>query len=400
MYQGLVRQGPFLRVGRKNPMSAPFSDPWQIFPAGCAIAPLDQEARARALAHINDQTKPRGSLGRLEDIAHRLAGMRHPFHVAPAQLFTVAGDHGVCSESVSLYPQEVTRQMVANFLAGGAAINALTWASGMDLVIVDAGCCGGPFADERVINRRLGEGTDNIAHGPAMSLETCCTGLRNGIALALEAVDKGSRCLAIGEMGIANTTAATALYAHLLGLSVAHVVGPGTGIDQDMLAHKADVVRRALVVNARQLAANGEGPDPVRALACLGGFEIVTMAGIILGGAAAGVPVLIDGFISSSAYVAAVLLCPEAASYCFVAHASTEPGHVLGLQKLGHALGDGSLTEPLLHLGMHLGEGTGCAAAYPLLRCAVAAYEKMATFSQGTVSDRMPDKAGAAACRN
>ncbi len=364
---------------------AQFSDPWGIFPAGREIRPLDREALARAQARLDAQAKPRGSLGRLEEIGCRLAAMTWPCEVEPAHIFTVAGDHGVCAENVSRFPQEVTRQMVANFLAGGAAINSLADAAGMKLTIVDAGCCGGPF-DAPVVNRRLGDGTANIAQGPAMSLDTCLQGLRNGINLALDAVASGDRCLAIGEMGIANTTPATALYAHLLSMSAGDLAGPGTGISSEVIAHKADVVRKALVVNAKHLSGGGAAPDPVRALACLGGFEIVTMAGIVLGGACAGVPVLVDGFISSSAYTAAVLLYPAASDYCFVSHASAEPGHMLAMENLFRRLPHPAWNAPLLHLGMRLGEGTGCAAAWPLLRAAATAFRRMATFEEASVS--------------
>ena len=304
-------------------------------------------------------------------------------------------------EGVSLFPQEVTRQMVANFLAGGAAINALTRASGMELVIVDAGCAGDPFGSP-VVDARLGDGTANMCEGPAMDEATCLAGLANGARLAMQAVSEGCHCLAIGEMGIANSTSATALYSHLLDLPAEKVVGPGTGVDDRGMAHKAEVVQRAIEVNRELLGRKDElWPDPVAALSCLGGFEIVTMAGIVLGGAAMRVPVLVDGFIASSAYMAAVLLCPWAAQYCFVAHASAEPGHELSMKRLSslldahfgqntkqtHPWTQGErLTAPLLNLGMHLGEGTGCAVAYPLLRAAVAAYREMATFGEAGVS--------------
>lgn len=369
-------------------ISTEFSDPWQLFPAGASIKPLDHDILAAARARVDSQTKPQGSLGRLEEISCRLAAMSHPLEVAPARVFTVAGDHGVAEEKVSGYPQEVTRQMVENFLHGGAAINAMASASGMEHVIVDAGCCGEPFGPE-VINRRLGAGTANMAHGPAMSLETCCQGLRNGIQLALDAVNEGVRCLAIGEMGIANTTSATALYAHLLSLSASAVAGPGTGVSPETVAHKADIVRKALLVNARNLTGPEGAQDPVRALACLGGFEIVTMAGIVLGGAAAGVPVLVDGFISSSAYAAAVLLYPAASEYCFVSHSSAELGHGLAMEKLARRMPHPEWCAPLLALGMRLGEGTGCAACYPLLKCAARVYTDMATFESAGVSGKI-----------
>lgn len=357
---------------------------WKLFGEGESVRPLNREAMGKARARIDSQTKPLGSLGRLEEIAERLSGMAYPMDVAPARLFTVAADHGVSEEGVSLFPREVTRQMVANFFAGGAAVNALTEVAGMQLRIVDAGCAGGPFEGD-IVDMRLGDGTANMAHGPAMSVETCVRGIRNGISLAKQAVAEGCRCLAIGEMGIANSTSATALYARLLELSAGSVVGPGTGLDTEAMRHKTDVVRRALQVNAKEIG-EGNPPDPVRTLACLGGFEICTMTGIVLGGALCGVPVLVDGFIATSAYVAAVLIEPLAADYCFLAHASTEPGHAQGLRKLASHVSSPDRVEPLLHLGMHLGEGTGCAVAYPLLLAAVNVYRKMATFDEARVS--------------
>lgn len=351
------------------------------------IEPLDAERLAQARARVDRQAKPLGSLGRLEEIACRLAAMRYPCVVEPARVYTCAGDHGVAEEHVSGFPQEVTRQMVDNFLKGGAGINALCNAVGMQQVIVDCGVCGDAFGDP-VLDRRVGAGTANITHGPAMSLDACVQALRNGVKLSLDAVDEGVRCLAIGELGIANTTPATALYTHLLGLSASAVAGPGTGVGPETVAHKADVVRKAIIVNARYMTGPEGGQDPVRALACVGGFEIATMAGIVLGAAAAGVPVLIDGFIASSAYVAAVLLYPAASEYCFIAHASAESGHGLALEKLARRMPHPEWTVPYLNLALRLGEGTGCAACYPLLKCGAHVYTDMATFEEASVSEK------------
>ncbi len=358
----------------------------EILPPERRIVSLDPQAIAHARARIDAQCRPVGSLGVLEEIACRLAAMRWHCEVMPARLFTIAGDNGVSAENVSAFPQEVTRQLVYAFLRGGAAVNALAKEVGMEQSVVDAGCVGGPFPAP-VVNLRLGEGTGNIARGPAMSLETCLEGLRNGASLALEAVDNGDRCLAIGEMGIANTTTAAALCAHLLSLPVSELVGPGSGVGHEVIAHKADVVRRALLVNSSGLASGGSTLDPVHALACLSGFEIVTMAGVVLGGAAAGVPVLVDGFISTAAFAAAALLCPAAADYCFISHTSAEPGHALVLNELARRLPHPRWQAPLLSLGLRLGEGTGCALAWPLLRCAARLYCETATFAEAGVSE-------------
>lgn len=353
------------------------------------VRPLDASLLAAARARVDSLAKPLGSLGRLEEIACRLAAMAHPMEVEPALMFTVAGDHGVVQEGVAPFPQEVTRQMVQNFLDHGAGINALTRASGMDLVIVDAGCAGGPFASPEVVERRLGDGTADMARGPAMSRATCLAGIANGIALVADAhAAKGLRCVGFGEMGIGNSTPAAALYSCLLGLSPEEAVGPGAGAGPAMVAHKAEVLRMAFAANADALAARlPDGtPDPLAALACVGGFEIATMCGIVLGAASLGLPVLVDGFIASSAYAVACLLCPAAADYCFVSHASAEPGHVPAMERLAARTAHPEWAKPLLSLGMRLGEGTGAAVAYHLLRCAVAMYTGMASFESAGVS--------------
>ncbi len=360
-----------------------------IIPGGKAIHPLSPDLLPEAQSRLDSLTKPRGSLGRLEEIAMRLHAMRCGMEVSPALVFTVAGDHGVAREGVSPFPQEVTRQMMENFLHHGAGINALSKANGLDLVIVDAGCSGGPYSSPEIISMRLGDGTDDLALGPAMSPETCLQGLKNGVSLVRNFADKGYRCFAIGEMGIANTTPASALYAFLLGLTPEDAVGPGTGAGPEMIAHKAEIIRKAFRSNEATLARRlPDGrPDPAAALTCLGGFEIATMAGIVLGSASLGLPVLVDGFIASSAYACAVLLCPAAADYCFVSHASAEPAHRPAMERLAAMTPHPEWGRPLLSLGMRLGEGTGAATAYPLLKSAAAIYTQMATFAEASVSE-------------
>lgn len=346
------------------------------------IAPVNSALNTAAQAHLDNLTKPQGSLGRLEEIARRLyciADGARPLRVDPAAMFTVAGDHGVAAEKVSIFPQEVTRQMVQNFLHNGAGINVLSRAANMDLHVVDAGCVGGAFAAHpMLLDRRLGEGTANMTTGPAMSVGVCLTGLLQGAAIADDAANAGKKCVGVGEMGIANTTPATALYCALLGLDPAVVAGPGAGSSPEGVRHKVQIVRKAMEVNAAALA-SGHVLDTV---AALGGFEIVTMAGIMLGAARRRMIVLVDGFISTSAYVAARALCPAVEGYAFLSHASAEPGYAPAVD----ALNSLHSCPPLLHLQLRLGEGTGAALAMPLLRAAAAIFNEMATFEQAQVS--------------
>ena len=337
----------------------------------------DAHVRA-AQAHLDQLTKPQGSLGRLEEVACRLFAMRQgrtPLNVAPAMMFTVAGDHGVAAQGVSAFPQAVTRQMVQNFLNGGAAINVLCRTEGIELRVVDAGCVGGPYAPHPLLlDHRIADGTADMATGPAMRREQCLAALCNGVDLADEAAGLGYVCLGAGEMGIANTTAATALYCAYLGLDPALMAGPGTGASADMVRHKAAVVRQALAINRPAMT------DAIAILACVGGFEIATMAGIMLGAAEKRLPVLVDGFISTAAYVAARAICPDVHDYAILTHASAEPGYALAMRKLNE--------RPLLDLGLRLGEGTGAALAYNLLQQACAIFNDMATFASAGVARR------------
>lgn len=343
------------------------------------LLPVDDGLKARAKAHLDNLTKPPGSLGRLEDVALRLYCIqegRTPLRADPAIMFTVAGDHGVAVEGVSMFPQEVTRQMVANFLRGGAAINVLSRVAGAELRVVDAGCVGGPYAPHPLlIDARCGDGTANFTQGPAMSPDVCRAALERGAAIAGKAAAGGYVCVGVGEMGIANTTAATALYCALLHLEPEEIAGPGTGASPEIVRHKARTVRRACAANAASL----EQGAPLKILAALGGFEIAVMAGLMLGAARHRLIVLVDGFISTAAYTAARALCPAVKGYCFLSHASEEPGYAPVLRALGEEL-------PLLDLGLRLGEGTGAALALPLLRAAAAVFNDMATFAQAGVT--------------
>lgn len=343
-----------------------------------AITPLDRTLTPAGQAHLDNLTKPQGSLGRLEELALQLylvQGGQAP-QADPCRVYTVAGDHGVVEEGVSLFPQEVTRQMVLNFVGGGAGINVLARTSGAELFVVDAGCLGGGFPEHpNLIQGKVAQGTANIAKGPAMTREQCVQALLLGVELADRAQAAGVRVLGTGDMGIGNTTPSTALYCAYLGLDPANMTGPGTGLDKQGVSRKTEVIRAALAVNAAAVAAG----DPLDILAALGGLEIACLAGLILGGAKNSQLVCVDGFISTAACVAAWKLCPATADYTVLAHASAEPGHKYAVEKMGKA--------PLLHLGLRLGEGTGAAIAMYLLRSAAAIYNDMASFASAGVSE-------------
>ena len=342
-----------------------------------AIRPVDPALYDLAQAHLDNLTKPRGSLGRLEELARRLYAMSGGAApgVDPGRIYVCAGDHGVAEEGVSLFPQEVTRQMVANFLAGGAGINVLARTAGLELRVVDAGCLGEPFAPHALFaGARVASGTANLAVAPAMDRETCERALLLGVSLAGQAAREGVRSLGTGDMGIANTTPSTALFCAFLGLSPQLVTGPGTGLAADGVRRKAAVIARALALH-RDVVASG---DAVAILAALGGLEIACLAGLVLGAAVNRLPIAVDGFISTAAYVAARAICPAVADYAVVSHASAEPGY----QAVMAALGE----KPMLDLDFRLGEGTGAALAMVLLRAAAAVYNDMATFDAAGVT--------------
>jgi nicotinate-nucleotide--dimethylbenzimidazole phosphoribosyltransferase len=341
-----------------------------------AIAPVDPALEPAARAHLDNLTKPRGSLGVLEDVAARLvqiAGGSAP-GVDPARIFTIAGDHGVVAEGVSPFPQEVTRQMVANFLAGGAGINVLADTAGIQVVVVDAGSAGGPYPEHPGLVRcKVAEGTANLAQGPAMTREQCERALLNGVALAEAAAADGCRAVGTGDMGIGNTTPSTALYCAFFGLEPEEMTGPGAGLSAEGVRAKCAVIRRGLAANAGAVASG----DPVEILAALGGLEIATLAGLCLGAAKCRMALAVDGFISTAAFAAAWKLCPAVRDYAFFAHASAEPGHARAMTAIG--------ARPLLDLGLRLGEGTGAALALFLLRAAANVYTRMATFDSAGV---------------
>ena len=342
------------------------------------IKPVNQSLAPRGQAHLDDLTKPQGSLGRLEELALQLYLIQEgnaPV-VDPMRVYTIAGDHGVNAEGVSLFPQEVSRQMVLNFLNGGAGINALASTVGAELFVVDAGCCGGPFDEHpNLIQGKVAPGTANLAQGPAMTREQAIEALMLGISLADRAHADGVRVLGTGDMGISNTTPSTALYCAYLGLEPEAMTGPGTGLDAKGVASKAQVVRKGLDANAEAVASG----SPIDILAALGGLEIAALAGLVLGGAKNRQLVCVDGFISTAAYLAAWKICPTVRDYCIISHASAEPGHKKAVETM-------SLT-PYLDLGFRLGEGTGAACAMFLVRAAADMFNKMATFSAAGVAE-------------
>lgn len=338
------------------------------------VRPLDVAAMTAARERQDRLTKPPGSLGRLEELSIHLAGItgRVPPSLARKAVIVMAGDHGVAAEGVSAYPQEVTAQMVQNFLRGGAAVNVLARQAGARVVIVDMGVAAdlGSHADLR--NRKVAHGTANLAQGPAMSPEQALRAVEAGITIVQEEIARGLDVVVTGDMGIANTTPSTAIVAVITGSAPELVTGRGTGIDFARWLHKVDVVRRGLAVNR---------PDPRDALdvlAKVGGFEIGGLAGVILGTAVARVPVVVDGFISGAAALIAVGLCPAAREYLIASHVSVEPGHRATLGHLG--------LRPLFDLGLQLGEGTGGVLALHLIEAAARILGEMATFDEAAVS--------------
>ena len=337
---------------------------------------IDQTARAQAQARQQVLTKPSGSLGQLEQLAIELAGMqgRELPQVDAVSICVFAGDHGIAAEGVSAYPQAVTGQMLANFVNGGAAISVLVRSLGAHMQVIDLGTATALPELAGVKHLALGKGTANFAHTRAMSTEQCSAALAAGRDAALQADVPKSQLFIGGEMGIANTTSATALACALLDCPVVDLTGPGTGLDHAGVLHKIAVIEAALVLHRPQLA------DPLAILQCLGGFEIAALVGAYLAAAQAGITVLVDGFICSVAALLAVRLNPSCRAWLLFAHQGAEPGHARVLQALEAA--------PLLQLGLRLGEGSGAALATPLLQMACKLHGEMATFDQAAVANR------------
>lgn len=340
-------------------------------------AALNEASRAAALARQGQLTKPPGSLGRLEAIAVQFAAMQGCEKPQAEKVFigVFAGDHGVAEEGVSAFPQAVTAEMVKNFARGGAAISVLAKQLGATLEVVNLGTAfdTGELLGVRQCN--LGKGTANFARGAAMSEEQLAAALQAGRDSAARAQKIGTQLYIGGEMGIANTTAAAALACALLSLSPQQLAGPGTGLDSAGVQRKAEVVARALALHAAYLN------EPRDVLHRLGGFEIAALTGAFIGCAQRGIAVLVDGYINTAAALLAVRINPGVRDWLLFAHRSAEPGHILMLEALQ--------AEPLLNLGMRLGEGSGAATAVPIIRLACALHNDMATFAEAGVSGKL-----------
>jgi nicotinate-nucleotide--dimethylbenzimidazole phosphoribosyltransferase len=340
------------------------------------IEPVDPDWLARAQARLDSLTKPRGSLGRLEELAARYVAIRQdPWPELQTNWVVVfAADHGVVAEGVSAYPQDVTYQMVYNFLQGGAGINVLARHARARVEVVDIGV-NHDFAEvPELISRKVAYGSRNMAQGPALTREEALKALLVGVERSEAATAAGVDVIAAGDMGIGNSTPAAALAAVFTGRLVSAVTGRGTGIDDKVWQHKVAVINRAVTLN------HPDPADPLGALAAVGGLEIAGIAGLILGCAAARRPLLLDGFIATAGALVAVALAPAAADYLIAAHRSVEPGHQTVLDFLG--------LKPLLNLNMRLGEGTGAALGMLLLEASLKIYREMATFDEAGVSEK------------
>ncbi len=338
------------------------------------IKPVSPELLLQAQARLDNKTKPLGSLGRLEEFARRvvaISGKPDP-DISRKVVYTFAGDHGVTEEGVSLFPREVTPQMVLNFLSGGAGVNVLARHVGADVRVVDVGVDYDFAGVSGLIHKKIAHGTKNFAKGPAMSRDEMLAALTVGIELADQCRVEGVGLVGTGEMGIGNTTPSSAIIAALSGKTVAEVTHRGTGIGDEALINKIRVIELGLALN------KPDPRDPLDVLAKVGGLEIAAIAGLVLGCAANSVPVVIDGFISTAGALIASELHPHVRDYIFAAHQSVEIGHRFMLERIG--------AEPILDLQFRLGEGTGAALAMTLIEAGVKVLKEMATFEQAGVS--------------
>ena len=343
------------------------------------IKPLDERAMAQARARQDQLTKPQGSLGRLEELSIQLAGIQGKLipQINHKVIITMASDHGVVAEGVSLYPQEVTAQMVYNFLSGGAGINVIARQVGARVIVVDMGVATDLAPDAQLLSRKIAPGTRNMCLGPAMTSEQAVKAIETGMEIVAAEVTKGMDIVATGDMGIGNTTASSAICAVMTGKPVAEVTGKGTGIGGKQLEHKTEVIDKALTLN------HPDPEQPLDVLAKVGGFEIGGLAGVMLAAAAHRIPVVIDGFIAGAAALIATALAPGLKDFLIAAHVSAEAGHRLLLSHLR--------LKPLLDLDMRLGEGTGAALGIFLAETATRILSEMSTFADAGVSEK--DKA-------
>ena len=342
-----------------------------------AISSPGNSLDAALLDKINNKTKPLGALGQLEQLALQIGRIQKTLTPALSnpQILVFAGDHGAAKAGVSAYPQDVTWQMVENFLAGGAAINVFAKHNDLGLRVIDSGVAHDFGARDGLVDAKVGPGTRNYIEEPAMGAHECAAALVKGAEIARKLADEGCNVLGFGEMGIGNTAAASLITHALTGASLEDCVGRGTGLDDAGLARKRDLLAQAV---AR--AALPADADPMNVLAEFGGFEIVMMAGAMLGAAERGMTLLIDGFIVTSALLAASRIAPSIREYCVFCHRSAEPGHLAQLNDLK--------ADPLIDLGLRLGEGTGAALAWPLVSAAVAFLNEMASFASAGVSEK------------
>lgn len=346
------------------------SHEWLLLPVAHADAAITGLAESRQ----GELTKPPGSLGRLEHLAVQLAALQATERpaVERVQISVFAADHGVAVEGVSAFPQEVTVMMIANFRQGGAAISVLARELGAQLEVIDVGAASPTEHLDGVLQCRAGNGTANFCEAPAMDASQLGQALQSGREAIMRASVSNCQLFIAGEMGIANTTSASALAAALLEMPASRLAGPGTGLDAHGVSHKARVIERALAQHRHVFA------EPLAVLQHLGGFEIAAMCGAYIAAAQAAIPVLVDGFISSVAALVALRIRPEIAPWLILSHASAEPGHAAVVEAIGK--------RPLLDLEMRLGEGSGAAMAVPLLRLACALHNNMATFAEAGVA--------------
>jgi nicotinate-nucleotide--dimethylbenzimidazole phosphoribosyltransferase len=376
---GWARQRPLawaVHEGRWGQRGLPGAEPANLLTdTVAAVRPPDADAAAAARERQGQLTKPPGSLGYLEDLSVRLAGIAGecpPPVPEPAAVAVFAGDHGVHAQGVTPWPQEVTAQMVANFLASTAVVNAIAAQAGAEVCVVDVGVAADLPAAPGLLPRKVRHGTADMTETAAMTRQEAQQAVEAGIETARDLVTAGSRCLVTGDMGIANTTASAALVATFTGADPAEVTGRGTGVDDQTLAHKVDVVRRALERHQPDAA------DPLGALAAVGGLEHAALTGYLLGAAALRVPVVLDGVIACAAALAAAAFCPDAVGYMIAGHRSTEPGASRALTALG--------LRPVLDLGLRLGEGSGAVLALPIVQAAARVLRDVATFDSAGVS--------------
>ncbi|MDD5018895.1 MAG: nicotinate-nucleotide--dimethylbenzimidazole phosphoribosyltransferase [Candidatus Omnitrophica bacterium] len=340
------------------------------------IEPVKPEALKAAQGHLDRLTKPRGSLGRLEDLARLVIAIKgnRPKTFQNKAIFTLAADHGVTQEGVSAFPKDVTAQMVSNFLNGGAAINVLARHAGARVVVADIGVAVDLKPHPGLINKKISYGTKNMAREAAMTRQEAVRAIETGIDLLDAELKKGLDLAGTGEMGIGNTTAASAITAVFTNKPASRVTGKGTGLDDIGLRRKIKTIEKSIAVN------RPDPHDPLDVLTKIGGFEIAGLTGVILAAAACKIPVIIDGFISGAAALCAGRLSPEASGYMIASHCSAEQGHRAILDHMKH--------KPLLDMGLRLGEGTGAALAMLVVDAAVKIYNEMATFASAGVSEK------------